>query len=190
MPRRRIVAISGLPGSGKTTLANALTTEMNGVRAGFTKVVAKHHGRTSSILGAIRGIMRHGRKEAVRMAMEKSYRQFQRSGRNTFIVDGVVHPQDVEVLRELAPGIAIHPIHIKTPRNRRISLIQLRTVNKGGGIRPYARLWLKMMTLFHLPILGFADLTALAKESSIQINNNGSVQKMVKEAKKHIHTRE
>lgn len=120
------------------------------------------------------------------MAMEKSYQQFQRSGRKTFIVDGVVHPQDVEILRELAPGVAIHPIHIITPRNRRISLIQLRKANKGGGVRAYARLWLKIMTLFHIPKLGFADLTALAKESSLQINNNGSVQKMVKEAKKHI----
>lgn len=173
MKPRRAIIVSGLPGSGKSTLSEMLAEKLDGHHVIFPRVVGGNKPKNSTFY-AIAAIVRHGREKAVRKGLTLAHDDFIRTGKTTLVIDGAVHPKDLDILSRIDPELKIQVIHINgLPTRERALRIQFRTRGNWRGSALRSNIWLRIMGALHYPALGLADLKEMAKKGSV-IENKGT----------------
>jgi len=136
-----------LAGSGKTTLAEGLKHRVDGYHITFPRKLGKTERGT--VLKTLKRFMRYGTKRVKREAVKNSYKEFVESGKTSLNLDGIISPFEINELKRISPELEVYTIFISTPKNRRISFVQARVKDKGGGTRARSRVWLTVLDLFH-----------------------------------------
>lgn len=186
MLKQKIYLISGSPGTGKTTLSQALAKEFDGHHITFIRNLAKAPSGRGSVLRVLKRAVMLGRSKVEKEAILQSYKEFMESGKTTLIIDGIFHPKEVNQIKERFNGMDIHQIFVSAPKKRRISFIQMRPKDKGGGSIMKARAWATVMDLLHSRMIGLANLRKLRLQSDIFIENDLPKEEFIKEAVRRI----
>jgi hypothetical protein len=131
--------------------------------------MTRAYDKNGNILKGFLRFVRRGSEKSRREAMQRIISRFNKSGKDTLVVDGAYHPEEIRFLKEFCDA-DIKQVHLAMPFHRRVSLVQLRGIGKGGGSMLRTRVWLGIMGLLHLRILGFADMKAISKSGAIVLN--------------------